>query len=1052
MLAYFPTPYPDELFFSLISRLAETMRYPHQGYLSGEIFGRECKFIEATLATQLEQLLTNLPPGHNLTISQIIREQTLFPFYQPFVSPQWAQKVKDKMVQTNLHNRHQTMALSRWKITEPKWLRFCYECLSADRQLYGHAYWHRLHQVPGVQVCPQHGVMLQDSQVASCYRPPSQRYCSAEQALTQAGPVPNPFSPASQHILIQIARDAAWLLEHDHDAITPASLLARFRQVLVEQGLSSYKGRLYVAKFLGLFKSYYDPELLALLDCSLDYDNFLAWPVRTVQKETTEAKHPLQQLLVIQALGYTVETFFALPPETVYFDQGPWPCLNPVCDAYRQAVIETYRLDYQRGSGRPRATFACQRCGFTYRRLGPDTGADDRYRFDRILARGPLWEARLAQLRADPGVGPAEMARQLKADLTTVTTYVMASCPDYEAEREQYRAIWLDALARFPQAKLSELHHSPQIKAAYRWLLRHDQAWYKAHTWDGRQHRRPLSLESQQRRAIHEARHRQTRDGHLAEMVRLTAQQLQVQPGKPPKLTQAAICYHLNLGGFLPKPHTLPLTVQTLRTVAEPHEVFVGRRLLWAVSDCQQQGHYPTRSALIKHTGLTSFFYHVQHRALGQKMLDRLDALSQQEKPLLVYDLLPALRQDWPGLDVRLAEAVIDAARRLKDKPDYPTRITVSTIGLELDQLENLLRHLTRLPQTARTLAYLTETETAFAQRVLTWISTHDPDAQTCRTRLQFLRLTGLQAYDHLSEVATLIDEVFAPLQIRTPAPQPTRRKNNIDWVARDKILAPAVKQAAQALQARADVQVTAKSISQWLDELQLLPILTDELLIFQHQKLPQTVRVLQEVVETPAQFTQRRLLQRAQQLRQQGLRPTKTQLRTIVNDQTLKASPLLQQTIADILTSTAHLPSSFEASLQKWWAALDAELAPLVEPAARHLKAQTDPFVWASKSAIASYLGQYSRMLPNLDKLPQTAAVLAQVVESREMFAFRRVQWCGAYYQAQKIRPRKWDFIAQAGVKDMFVKHPRVQTLVVQVLQILASFPTQSELEQQQG
>jgi hypothetical protein len=201
-------------------------------------------------------------------------------------------------------------------------------------------------------------------------------------------------------------------------------------------------------------------------------------------------------------------------------------------------------------------------------------------------------------------------------------------------------------------------------------------------------------------------------------------------------------------------------------------------------------------------------------------------------------------------------------------------------------------------------------------------------------------------------------------------------------------------------------------------------------------------------VLETREQFVQRHLYQLGEQFRQQGLRPTKRQLLIHINDCTLQGSPVLQQTVSDILDSLADLPSNFEATWQEWWQQVDAQLAPLIEPAARHLKAQTDPFVRASTSAIARYLGQYSRILPNLEKLPETAEMLAQVVETSEEFALRRLQWWGAYYQAQKICPQRSDFLRKASLKGM-AKRPHIQTAVSEMLHILASFPSKGELEQ---
>lgn len=39
-------------------------------------------------------------------------------------------------------------------------------CLIEDTQKYGEPYWHRMHQIPGVLVCPTHGFVLLDSSIA----------------------------------------------------------------------------------------------------------------------------------------------------------------------------------------------------------------------------------------------------------------------------------------------------------------------------------------------------------------------------------------------------------------------------------------------------------------------------------------------------------------------------------------------------------------------------------------------------------------------------------------------------------------------------------------------------------------------------------------------------------------------------------------------------------------------------------------------------------------------------------------------------------------------
>src|SRR5690606_31313428 len=45
------------------------------------------------------------------------------------------------------------------------YIRFCKNCYIEDIRRYGEGYWHRMHQIPGVDVCIEHETNLQDSNV-----------------------------------------------------------------------------------------------------------------------------------------------------------------------------------------------------------------------------------------------------------------------------------------------------------------------------------------------------------------------------------------------------------------------------------------------------------------------------------------------------------------------------------------------------------------------------------------------------------------------------------------------------------------------------------------------------------------------------------------------------------------------------------------------------------------------------------------------------------------------------------------------------------------------
>lgn len=588
MLAYFPTPYPDELLFSVLSRLADTMDYPRHADLSRAIYGRSKLKIPLDFPICLEALIAALPPGHSLTVDQLIDEHTLLPFHQPFLAAKRAKKLREVMAGDNgagIYNYAGTLA---GPVPTPKYLRFCYDCVRQDREDYGQCYWHRVHQLPGVLVCPRHGRWLQDSQVPFYHRPAQYFYLSAERALAQVQPPSTDLRPDLHPALGRIAQDAAWLLAHPAPEITPASLSTRFHRVLAEKGLATYNDRVHTLKFVQAFKSHYASELLTLLDCPVNYNNTMAWPMGVLKAVGKNAKHPLHYLLVIHFLGYTVETFFALPTEPAYFGAGPWPCLNPTCQSYRQAVIETCQIDY--ANSRLRGTFTCA-CGFVYRRIGPDVRAADRFRIDRVVAYGPVWEARFQQLRDDPSISLTEIARQLNVSRKKVRTHGRDRQTRF---RQEYREQWLAALAQSPGVLLSELANEPPLKQIYHWLLRHDRDWYEAHRPDPRQDSRPREPSKPTQPESYWV----NRDVQMAEAVRLAALNLLKSPGRPVQVTQTAICSQLGQRSFLHNPEKFRLTRAVLNVVVEPYETYAIRRLEWAAASYREQGRHPTRAAL----------------------------------------------------------------------------------------------------------------------------------------------------------------------------------------------------------------------------------------------------------------------------------------------------------------------------------------------------------------------------------------------------------------------------------------------------------------------
>jgi Tn7-like transposition protein D len=137
-------------------------------------------------------------------------------------------------------------------------------------------------------------------------------------------------------------------------------------------------GKLRFKDYLKAFNEYYSEELLTLLQCDMKLSGPLdsTWLARLTHLDQPNSQkavhHPLHHILAIRFLHTTVERFFLnnfIAPTP--FGHAPWPCLNPVCEYYRQKNILTYQVAEAKTKGRVVGIFTCS-CGFTYSRIGPD--------------------------------------------------------------------------------------------------------------------------------------------------------------------------------------------------------------------------------------------------------------------------------------------------------------------------------------------------------------------------------------------------------------------------------------------------------------------------------------------------------------------------------------------------------------------------------------------------------------------------------------------------------------------------------------------------------
>jgi hypothetical protein len=632
------------------------MQYHNKEYTNQELFGSRGITTAVDLPSHLSYLLSALPSGHCYTVDRLIDAHTLLPFYSPFLPLERVNRIREDMGTGNSSALHKCSGITPSSIRSPNWFRFCPLCTEEDEKQFGEGYWHRLHQITGVEVCPIHNIFLENSNAPARNRRYSRQYLSAEQTIQVTVPRLLDLSNHSHQILLKIARDVAWLLSQRNLVPGLQSLRNRYLKVLLDHRYASYHGIVHGLSLINAFKSFYSNSLLGQLQCQLDKPSDSTWLYRLVKPyKNTKVNHPLRHLLLIQFLGHTAEEFFNLVEEFEQpsynsnpFGEGPWPCLNPVCDRFRKPQIRKCNIhfDYiaKERKNKPIGTFRCT-CGFVYSRTGPDVLPEDQFRFTKVKSYGSVWETHLQNLWEDSSLSLRGVARELGFGHNTVKSQAVrlglrfprlgsiakstqASTELLSRSRkalvttqdtlEIYREEWLAAVNENPTARRTFLANT--FSRLYRYLRKYDAEWLEAHMPPPYVHRRVGSA----RQVDWESR-----DLELADAVKLSAMRLKNISTDPIRITKTAIGQDIDKKEILYRHlHKLPKTDQVLTEVIETREQFAVRRVEWATEYFRQQNISPAWSGLINLAGVYELREIPQVKEAIDAALQSLESLS----------------------------------------------------------------------------------------------------------------------------------------------------------------------------------------------------------------------------------------------------------------------------------------------------------------------------------------------------------------------------------------------------------------------------------------
>lgn len=182
MIACFPTPYPDELLYSLFARY-----FVKSGYM-GYASAAEDLFAKKTVHPDIEFI--NMLSGEVLyhlqkimTLEDLIMKHTMFPYYGRFLRKERRRQALAMLIE--MDERYHNLIYTTKSKPVVRCLRYCSICAAEDRKKYGEAYWHRSHQLVGVNICAVHGCRLFNSMVQISSKTSPYLYSAEEMATKE---------------------------------------------------------------------------------------------------------------------------------------------------------------------------------------------------------------------------------------------------------------------------------------------------------------------------------------------------------------------------------------------------------------------------------------------------------------------------------------------------------------------------------------------------------------------------------------------------------------------------------------------------------------------------------------------------------------------------------------------------------------------------------------------------------------------------------------------------------------------------------------------------
>lgn len=308
MMNFLPIIYDDEMLYSVISRYKQMCGMVSKQALEADIFNHRRNMNTSVLFPQeINMVVKNFPPNSQVTVREVIINQTLYPFYTAFLSEQRSDEIYRGMAEGYGKGFANLLGIAGSKIKTNDYLKFCPQCLRDDMEILGESYWRRLHQIPGALYCIKHQIPLRNSKIV--ITDSRVDFHCADEDVCIGEREDNMYSPIIKDFNLTYIRNASFLMEENQKRKDLSFIINFYIDQLRNKGLASKSGSVNIKELLEAFVQFYPSEYLELMQSRIDVDKETNW-LRLFIRNNNKNRSPLRHLVFMQFLGIDVKELF----------------------------------------------------------------------------------------------------------------------------------------------------------------------------------------------------------------------------------------------------------------------------------------------------------------------------------------------------------------------------------------------------------------------------------------------------------------------------------------------------------------------------------------------------------------------------------------------------------------------------------------------------------------------------------------------------------------------------------------------------------------------